>query len=81
MKKVIILVGLALVGCGIGGPSKTDITCQKGYGNCYVVHCDKRSLTDCQSYFHNFCPKGFADSHYGNDDPRTGAYDRLVECK
>lgn len=71
----------ALGGCGLSAPSKTEITCQKGFGTCFVVHCGNRELNQCQSYFHNWCSKGFADSHYGMTDPRDGSYDRLVECK
>ena len=83
MNKLFLLIGvcLALVACGGNAPRKTELTCQKGYGTCYVVHCERRELTQCQSFFQGFCPKGFTDSHYGNDDHRTGSHDRLLECK
>ena len=78
MKTFIIALLLVLVACN-HSPSKTDITCQSGHGTCYVVHCEGRETQDCQSYFKNFCPKGFEDKAYGIVTP--GNQDRLVECK
>jgi hypothetical protein len=78
MKIMSIMLGVLVAGCGMGGPSITDITCQAGHGTCFVAHCDARSPEKCKSYFHKQCPNGFDDQSYGIETP--GHHDRLVTC-
>lgn len=79
MKRLIILLGLTLMACGVDAPSKTDITCQSGHGTCYIVHCEARDPHECTSYFPKFCPKAEEFRPYGivTDTQR----DYLLECK
>lgn len=77
MKKFLPLL-LLIVGCS-HAPSKTNITCQSGHGTCYVVHCERRTAEDCESYFPRMCPKGFEQTTYGI--VTADQQDRLVECK
>lgn len=79
MNKLLFILGLALIGCGPGAPSKTDITCQSGQGTCYVVHCESRDSNECKSYFPKFCPKGMDYKTYGIIT--NTQHDYLLECK
>lgn len=78
MKKLLLLGALMLAGCS-GAPDKVEMTCPAGHGTCYMVHCEGRSLQQCESYFKGFCPKGFKDTPYGINTPDTR--DVYLECR